>query len=337
MQEIKNFIAKVLEREFIYKILKIYYYLEEKIIWEESMKKNKKLLIVLFVAVIVLIVGIKSLNSKNKEENYYSVNNSPNEIAENKVDNEDKNNTEEEMDKDELTENINIEYINLSPEEVYIPILMYHSIAGDDPNNNLLVAPEMFNEQMKWLSDNGFTAMSLNEVNEAFSTGKVPKKPVAITFDDGYADNYLEAFPILKQYNMKGTFFIITNNTDKDGYYMTSDMLREMKAAGMSIENHTAYHFELGGASLEDQKQSIEDGQRYLNENIGVEGSFLCYPAGKYDETTIDLDKELSVKAAVTTEYGLASINDGIYTLKRIRISPMNLDSFASIFSSFTE
>lgn len=105
----------------------------------------------------------------------------------------------------------------------------------------------------------------------------------------------------------------------------------------MEIENHTAYHFELGGASLADQKMTIEDGKEFLKENIGVDSKFLCYPAGKYDDTTVSLDAQLGIKAAVTTEYGFASINDGLYTLKRVRISPMSMDSFSSIFSPFTE
>ena len=115
------------------------------------------------------------------------------------------------------------------------------------------------------------------------------------------------------------------------------DMLKEMKEYGMEIENHTAYHFELGGAALEDQRMTIEDGQTFLKENIGVESKFLCYPAGKYDDTTVSLDAQLGIKAAVTTEYGFSSINDGLYTLKRVRISPMSMDSFISIFSPFTE
>lgn len=82
---------------------------------------------------------------------------------------------------------------------------------------------------------------------------------------------------------------------------------------------------------------TIEDGKEFLKENIGVDSKFLCYPAGKYDDTTVSLDAQLGIKAAVTTEYGFASINDGLYTLKRVRISPMSMDSFSSIFSPFTE
>ena len=308
------------------------------------MIKNKKKNLLILVAIILIIgsvVIIKEINSKNK---YNSIKaekqeSTGEEVSEapSSVSNEEGNLETVEEGVNEKADTTEVKYINIAPEEVSIPILMYHSICADYPDNSLMVAPELFNEQMAWLNNNGFTTMSLEEVYEAFETGKVPVRPVAITFDDGYADNYTEAYPILKKYGMKATFFIITNNTDKDGYYMNTDMLKEMKEYGMEIENHTAYHFELGGASLEDQRMTIEDGQTFLKENIGVESKFLCYPAGKYDDTTVSLDAQLGIKAAVTTEYGFSSINDGLYTLKRVRISPMSMDSFISIFSPFTE
>ena len=308
------------------------------------MIKNKKKNLLILVAIILIIgsvVIIKEINSKNK---YNSIKaekqeSTGEEVSEapSSVSNEEGNFETVEEGVNEKADTTEVKYINIAPEEVRIPILMYHSICADYPDNSLMVAPELFNEQMAWLNYNGFTTMSLEEVYEAFETGKVPVKPVAITFDDGYADNYTEAYPILKEYGMKATFFIITNNTDKDGYYMSTDMLKEMKEHGMEIENHTAYHFELGGASLADQKMTIEDGKEFLKENIGVDSKFLCYPAGKYDDTTVSLDAQLGIKAAVTTEYGFASINDGLYTLKRVRISPMSMDSFSSIFSPFTE
>lgn len=230
-----------------------------------------------------------------------------------------------------------IEYIHISTSDVRIPILMYHSISSNDPDNNLLVPPDMFEEQVNWLEDNGFTAMLLEDLIESINTGIVPKKPVVITFDDGYVDNYLDAYQILKKHRMKATFFIITNNTDKDSSYMSSDMLKEMKSNGMGIENHTSNHLELNTLSKEEQIASIKSGQEFLKNVVGSESKFLCYPVGRYDETTIDVAKELGVQAAVTTEGGISSLSDGIYQLKRIRISPMRLDNFLEIFSEFNE
>ncbi|WP_322413367.1 polysaccharide deacetylase family protein, partial [Clostridium perfringens] len=137
---------------------------------------------------------------------------------------------------------------------------MYHSIADTDPNNNLLVPISQFEGQVKWLKENGFTPMLLEDVVEAFNTGKVPEKPVAITFDDGYADNYTEAYRILKEHGMKATFFIITDKTDVDGWYMNSNMLKEMHKDGMGIENHTSRHIEFTKISREDKIAIIKEG-----------------------------------------------------------------------------
>lgn len=241
-----------------------------------------------------------------------------------------KEGTKEEEKKEEK-----INYLTLGVNEVRIPILMYHSIADSDPNNTLLVPTAQFEEQIKWLKESGFTPMLLDDVVESFNTGKVPEKPVAITFDDGYSDNYTDAYRILKQYNMKATFFIITDKTDIDGWYMNSNMLKEMSEYGMGIENHTSRHIEFTNISREDKIAIIKEGMEALKEKVGVDSKFVCYPVGRYDDETIEVEQELGVKAAVTTEGGISSLSDGLYSLKRVRISPMDIEAFKGIFSDF--
>lgn len=292
----------------------------------------KKLIsIVISVIIIVLIVfgGYKYFNEKSEVIN---LNDTQNEET----------NTEEEIIQDEIVEGdkdkINEDdYITLNIEDVKVPILMYHSISAADPNNSLLVPPDMFREQVKYLKEAGFTPMLLEDVVEAFSTGHVPKKPVAITFDDGYADNYSEGYKILKEFDMKGTFFIITDNTDADGYYLSSAQLKEMKNGGMGIESHTSRHIEFTNISREDKKSIIQEAIDALKEKIGVDSKFLCYPVGRYDEETMEVAEAMGVKAAVTTESGIATASDGIFSLKRVRMSPMNIEVFKSIFSDFED
>lgn len=241
---------------------------------------------------------------------------------------------EEESIEDNVEEESTVEYINIVSEEVRIPILMYHSISDDDPNNSLLVPPAMFDEQMAWLEENKFTAMTMDEAMEAMNSGIVPKRPVVITFDDGYMDNYISAFPSLKEHNMKGTFFVITSGVG-NGYYMSADMLREMQDVGMSIENHTENHVELNNLTREEAINEIKNAQTFLREVIGSEANYLCYPVGRYSDETIEIAKELGIKAAVTTQGGISQTIDGSYELKRVRVSPMSIESFAEIFSEY--
>ena len=304
----------------------------------------KKLTILMLLLIIVLGVKFiidKKINEINDE--VITVNaggdtvNSGTNPNSNNVANEEIKITNEEkeiQDKEEKTEE-EVSYINLDVNEVRIPILMYHSISDSDPDNNLLVPINQFEEQVKWLTEEGFTPMLLDDVLQSFNTGKVPERPVAITFDDGYADNYTEAYRILKEYNMKATFFIITDYIDVDGWYMNSNMLKEMSNNGMGIENHTSMHIEFTNISREDKGLIIKEGMSKLREKLGIESNFICYPVGKYDDETIEVEKELGVKAAVTTENGISSLSDGLYSLKRLRISPMNIEYFKSLFSDF--
>lgn len=228
-----------------------------------------------------------------------------------------------------IDKNIKEEKIRkVSLSDVNIPILMYHSISDANPKNSLLVPIEQFRNEIKWLKDNGYTAMLMEDVINAMNTGVLPEKPIAITFDDGYTDNYTEAFPILKENNMKATFFVITNNTDKGSDYMSSAMLKEMYEWGMGIENHTSSHIELNKASNDDKIIAIKEAKDFLKDKLNIESKYLCYPVGRYDSETIEVAKSLGIEAAVTTEPGISKSENGYWSLKRVRINPMNLEEF---------
>ncbi|MCF0149159.1 MAG: polysaccharide deacetylase family protein [Clostridium sp.] len=296
------------------------------------MVKLAKIISTIILIILIGFIGKYIYENKYiKIQNGYSNENLKNDENNNKKSEEITDEKENIKEKEKEKEN----YINIDKSLVRIPILMYHSISDSDPNNSLLVPVKQFEEEVKWLKENGFTPMLLDDVVKAYESGDVPKKPVAITFDDGYADNYSEAYRILKENNMKGTFFIITNNTDIDSYYMNSSMLKEMNHNGMGIENHTSRHIEFSNICREDKIAIIEEGRKALKEKVGVDSNFICYPVGKYDEETIEVEKELGIKAAVTTEYGISSISDGLHSLKRIRIFPMNIDSFKETFIEF--
>ncbi|SHK15615.1 Polysaccharide deacetylase [Hathewaya proteolytica DSM 3090] len=221
--------------------------------------------------------------------------------------------------------------------EVRIPILMYHSISSINSMNNLMVPEEQFEQQIKWLKDNNFTPMLMDDVVKAFETGVVPKRPVAITFDDGYYDNYTDAYRILKKHKMRGTFFVVGSYVNESSMYMNEDNLKELRDNGMAIENHTFDHKRLYFKNKENQKKSIKDNMDFLKEKIQVESKYVCYPVGRYNKSTIEVGKELGTKAAVTTKQGIASLKNGILSLQRIRVKPMSLEKFKSYFEEFVE
>ena len=95
-----------------------------------------------------------------------------------------------------------------------VPILNYNRV-NDIDNNEFTLTVEQFDAQMKYLVDSGYSVITLDELLDAWAgNGKLPKKPVIITFDDGHIDVYKNVFPILQKYNLKATFFIVTDNVN---------------------------------------------------------------------------------------------------------------------------
>ncbi|MDY5291341.1 MAG: hypothetical protein SPH14_05960, partial [Ligilactobacillus salivarius] len=130
--------------------------------------KNMKKFLVIISFILLMTLGIVSCG-KSEESNKTQIDETNNE--EQQINNNDEKIEEEKPEEEVKVEEKEIEYINIAPEEVRIPILMYHSISDEDPNNNLLVPPSMFEEQMAWLEANGFTAMNLDEALESMETG----------------------------------------------------------------------------------------------------------------------------------------------------------------------
>ena len=137
-----------------------------------------------FLAIIsfmlLMIFGIVSCGKNEANNQVTDTINNEEQQSDSNDENVEQANQEEDKKEESKVEEKEVEYINIAPEDVRIPILMYHSISDDDPNNNLLVPPSMFEEQMAWLEANEFTAMNLDEALEAMETGKVPKRPVVI-------------------------------------------------------------------------------------------------------------------------------------------------------------
>lgn len=141
---------------------------------------------------------------------------------------------------------------NSKREDVKIPVLLYHNfvttVPEKDSNNfNYINTPESFEENIKILLENGYTIISMQELNDANNLKiKLPSKPILITFDDGYYSNYEYIYPILKKYNAKASIFIVTDKVGKeiDGIkYLGWEECLEMQESGLvEIFSHSKRH-----------------------------------------------------------------------------------------------
>jgi len=200
-----------------------------------------------------------------------------------------------------------------STASVYVPILMYHYIrAGVDPNDRLGIAlsvsPEKLRSQLTTLKESGYESISLSQ----FAQKKYQAKSVVITFDDGYADSYEQALPVLNELKMTATFFIVRDFIGRPGY-LTQEQITKMQKAGMEIGGHSLSHKNLTKVEYESQVADISASMRGYSQ-------VFCYPSGKYSEVTLDIVSGLKVNAAVTTIYGIATDQSKIYELPRIRM-----------------
>lgn len=202
-----------------------------------------------------------------------------------------------------------------------IPVLMYHSIAFEK-GNELRVPKEKFREQMKFLKDNGYTTLSLDEVYEFFQNNKpIPSKSVVITFDDGYEDNYLNAYPVLKEFGFKATIFVITSTIDNNKACLNSAQLKEMQKNGIDIESHTVNHDELDKISYAKQLDTLKRSKETIENLLNKKVYYIAYPVGKWNNDTIEAAKQAGYRMAFTTKNSWSNKENGLYTLNRVRIS----------------
>lgn len=239
--------------------------------------------------------------------------------------------------------------IQATPDGAYregrVPILMYHYIStppddADIYRLDLSVTPEHFEEQMAWLDENGYTTITLYQLTDWLANGtELPEKPVILTFDDGYRDNYDNAFPILQKYGQVGTFFILTGTTDEGNPdYMSWDMLREMVAAGKDVEMHAHVHVSVKGTDPVTLQIQVATSAEILEERLGYRPRFFAYPGGEYDDNAIRALKDAGYWLALTTRFGCLHATGGEYELQRIRIrGEYGLGQFSDLVSSAFE
>ena len=220
-----------------------------------------------------------------------------------------------------------------TPRDVYswtlqVPILMYHYVSippegADKYRINLSVPPETFRAQMQYLADNGYTTVDLYDLSRAITDKQeLPAKPIILTFDDGYLDNYQNAYPILEEFGFKGTFFIPTEFIDfgREGY-MNWEQIEEMAANGHRMEPHSRTHPDLRDRRHEFLIWEILGPIETLEAHIGYKPRYFSYPAGQYDEKVINILRELDMWGAVTTMGGTWHGFEDRFEWTRVRVA----------------
>ncbi len=208
-----------------------------------------------------------------------------------------------------------------------VPIITYHNVAESrlaagasyqELNN---VTPKSFAYQMKFLKDKGYKVISFDELVSGIKAARVfPRNTVVIHFDDGYEDNYTNAFPVLKSYGFPAMVFLVSDLIGVKGEYLTWDQVKEMDAHGFKAGAHTRRHAYLPDLNADQIKDQLAGSKRIIEEKLGHPIDYLVYPSGAFNEMTKQIAKESGFKAAATTNRGFDRSNRDLFEIKRIRI-----------------
>jgi peptidoglycan/xylan/chitin deacetylase (PgdA/CDA1 family) len=177
--------------------------------------------------------------------------------------------------------------------EPALRILMYHRVNDGHPGDRLTVDPRAFEAQMAFLAASGRPVIRLEDALPALrGAARLPPRAVAITFDDGFRDNYDFAVPVLERFKMPATFFVVTDHVGterrieryegccEDDRVLSWGQVGEMRARGHAIGGHSRSHRELGHLSEDDVADEVAGCRREIEARTGVAPRLFCYPRG---------------------------------------------------------
>ncbi len=188
---------------------------------------------------------------------------------------------------------------------IWIPVLLYHRVLPRPPRDDrygLCTGTGDFEGQLRWLERRGFTSVPLSAVEEAIvagDAGRLPPRPVAVTFDDGYRDVHRHAWPILARHRFHATVFLVADAIGRDNFFdaeagvpraemLSRSEIREMHAGGVSFGSHSATHptmlAGLSDARLEDE---LDRSRMVIEDVLGAPVVHFAYPRNRWDERVV--------------------------------------------------
>jgi peptidoglycan/xylan/chitin deacetylase (PgdA/CDA1 family) len=212
------------------------------------------------------------------------------------------------------------------PSAVKVPILTYHYIRNNPDSRDRLgfalsVTPADFAAQMDWLASNGFHTVTQADVYAYLSgTRGLPSRPVVLTFDDGYADFYSTALPILRAHDFTAVSYVISGFIGRPGY-MTAAQVVEADRAGIEIGSHTVDHANLARSSAGNVSFELVASKQTLEQLLGHPVLSFCYPSGQFNGSVAGAVEAAGYSNATTTAFGFVHYLSDRYRWSRLRIS----------------
>ena len=229
-----------------------------------------------------------------------------------------------------------------------VPVLAYHHV-NEHKGDMVTVTPEVFERQMRYLSKAGYRTLKADELLSFINGGlSLDEKAVMITFDDGWLDNYVYAFPILRKYNMNAIIFLATDWIDKasenavdlnalipdhkesfslvgrdEGHkvLLNWELVEEMAGSGLvEFCSHTKSHEKCHNLSAEELEGELAGSKSIMEERLGRPCTALCWPFGRNNDLSIKVAREKGYRLLFTTRHGIVNNDSDPYAVNRIAV-----------------
>ncbi len=214
------------------------------------------------------------------------------------------------------------------------PILMYHAISdeeGDQWPKSLIIKPAVFEEQLKYLKSQGYTIVTVAELAQRLENGESVDRYIALSFDDGYKNNYSVALPLLQKYDAKASFFVI-NRDIGDELHMNEQEIKGLIAAGMELGSHSYSHNPLAKIDEKYLVWETDTSRYWLKKKFdGYIVRTLAYPNGSYDEKVMAVAKKYGFYRALTGHVGVntaVSYQNAPMEMYRVNIIDEDIEGF---------
>lgn len=206
--------------------------------------------------------------------------------------------------------------VRQGPGEVVCPILLYHHVDVSETYNKYYVTPVEFAAQMQLLHDLGYQTITVTQLARAIREGAdLPKRPVVISFDDGQASVYFNAFPIMRAYGYVGTLYLVGNYLDTP-QHLSVAQVRELAAAGWEVGSHSLTHADLSVRS-DLLYSEVRLSRLRLEEALGLPVQTFAYPYGRMSDAALNSVRVHGYSAAVGLGAGWSQRMDNLYYLQR--------------------
>ena len=216
-----------------------------------------------------------------------------------------------------------------------IPVLMYHRITDKEAptsSHGIWLTAEQFNAQLQSLRTRGFDTITFRDYDQFLQgQGRLPRRPIILTFDDGYEDNYTVAFPLLRNFDYRAVIFAVTHKKRRTNFWdtgeptaslLTSEQMRELNHSGIEIGSHTITHPRLPQTPVDVVRQELSESRDSLQQILGSEVISFAYPYGALQPAVKSLVEEAGYKFAVAADSGPLAFYQDFLEIRRTQVFP---------------